>query len=127
MQANDLKPYITKFITVTLDDSSTVSGYISNPGELNNDSLNQLTLVNGLQNAIVQINRIIKIEIVSREDTTQIPIIGESSDLISRLNKKKVSDFDEKLDELLDKSISGSLEVTLPNGKVIQSRKNDDE
>ena len=123
MRAEELIPYLTKFVTVTLDDFSEVSGYISNPNDFKtlDDSIN-IVLVNGLQNSQVPISRIIDICEAVREDTTQIPIVQESSDLVSRTNKKKkAAAFNDRLDELLDKSLSDTLEVRLPNGKVIDN------
>ncbi|MEE8808369.1 MAG: hypothetical protein SOI44_08135 [Lactimicrobium sp.] len=123
MRAEELIPYLKKFVTVTLDDFSEVSGYISNPNDFKtlDDSIN-MVLVNGLQNSQVPISRIIDICEAVREDTTQIPIVQESSDLVSRANKKKkAAAFDDRLDELLDKSLSDTLEVRLPNGKVIDN------
>ncbi len=123
MRAEELIPYLTKFVTVTLDDFSEVSGYISNPNDFKtlDDSIN-MVLVNGLQNSQVPISRIIDICEAVREDTTQIPIVQESSDLVSRTNKmKKAAAFNDRLDELLDKSLSDTLEVRLPNGKVIDN------
>lgn len=123
MRAEELIPYLTKFVTVTLDGFSEVSGYISNPNDFKtlDDSIN-MVLVNGLQNSQVPISRIIDICEAVREDTTQIPIVQESSDLVSRTNKKKkAAAFNDRLDELLDKSLSDTLEVRLPNGKVIDN------
>ena len=123
MRAEELIPYLTKFVTVTLDDFSEVSGYISTPNDFKtlDDSIN-MVLVNGLQNSQVPISRIIDICEAVREDTTQIPIVQESSDLVSRTNKKKkAAAFNDRLDELLDKSLSDTLEVRLPNGKVIDN------
>ena len=123
MRAEELIPYLTKFVTVTLDDFSEVSGYISNPNDFKtlDDSIN-MVLVNGLKNSQVPISRIIDICEAVREDTTQIPIVQESSDLVSRTNKKKkAAAFNDRLDELLDKSLSDTLEVRLPNGKVIDN------
>lgn len=123
MRAEELIPYLTKFVTVTLDDFSEVSGYISNPNDFKtlDDSIN-MVLVNGLQNSQVPISRIIDICEAVREDTTQIPIVQESSDLVSRTSKKKkAAAFNDRLDELLDKSLSDTLEVRLPNGKVIDN------
>lgn len=123
MRAEELIPYLTKFVTVTLDDFSEVSGYISNPNDFKtlDDSIN-MVLVNGLQNSQVPISRIVDICEAVREDTTQIPIVQESSDLVSRTNKKKkAAAFNDRLDELLDKSLSDTLEVRLPNGKVIDN------
>ena len=53
-------------------------------------------------------------------------MIGESSDVVSRMKKKQSQDFDEKLDELFDKSLSDTLEVKLPNGKIIHSHSEDE-
>lgn len=121
MKAEELIPYLTKFITVTLDDGTEISGYISNPEDFrhNVNEHTHIKLVNGLQNSITEVRRIVDVEAVNREDTTEIPVFGETS-------SQKKADFDEKLNELFDKSLSDTLEVKLPNGKVIKSHSEDD-
>lgn len=128
MDAEELRPYLARFVTVTLDDGTEISGYIANPEDFReeNAEANQIRLVNGLQNSITEISRIIDIKAVNRQDTTEIPVIGESSDVVSRMKKKQSEDFDEKLDELFDKSLSDTLEVKLPNGKIIHSHSEDE-
>ncbi|MCH4012813.1 MAG: hypothetical protein LKE64_00570 [Solobacterium sp.] len=128
MDAEELRPYLARFVTVTLDDGTEISGYIANPEDFRKDNAkaDQIRLVNGLQNSITEISRIIDIKVVNRQDTTEIPVIGESSDVVSRMKKKQSQDFDEKLDELFDKSLSDTLEVKLPNGKIIHSHSEDE-
>ena len=107
MDAEELRPYLARFVTVTLDDGTEISCYIANPEDFRKDNAkaDQIRLVNGLQNSITEISRIIDIKAVNRQDTTEIPVIGESSDVVSRMKKKQSQDFDEKLDELFDKSL----------------------
>ena len=121
MKANEIAVYLTKFVTAELDDGSEVSGYISNAEEIKQADEGDLDiiLVNGLQNSQVPSYRIMRIHEAVREDTLKIPIITESGDLY----KKKPETMEEKLDELFDKSLSDTLEVRLPNGKVIDNRK----
>lgn len=121
MKANVIAVYLTKFVTAELDDGSEVSGYISNAEEIKQAGEGDLDiiLVNGLQNSQVPSYRIMRIHEAVREDTLKIPIITESGDLY----KKKPETMEEKLDELFDKSLSDTLEVRLPNGKVIDNRK----
>ena len=128
MDAEELRPYLARFVTVTLDDGTEISGYIANPEDFRKDNAkaDQIRLVTGLQNSITEISRIIDIKVVNRQDTTEIPVIGESSDVVSRMKKKQSQDFDEKLDELFDKSLSDTLEVKLPNGKIIHSHSEDE-
>lgn len=118
MLVENLKQYIQKFITVTLEDSSEVSGYISNPEEIKDGSALTLELVNGLQASSVEIERIIFIHEAVREDTLSIPIISDKD-----LKKASPQSFDDKLDELFNKSMDDVLEVKLPNGKVIDNTK----
>ena len=121
MKANEIAVYLTKFVTAELDDGSEVSGYISNAEEIKQAGEGDLDiiLVNGLQNSQVPSYRIMRIHEAVREDTLKIQIITESGDIY----KKKPETMEEKLDELFDKSLSDTLEVRLPNGKVIDNRK----
>ena len=122
MNTDVIKEYVTKFVTVILDDGSEVSGYITNPDEIKNAEGDvDVLLVNGFQNSQVPSWRIKEIHEAVREDTTEIPIISESSNLVSRMNKKKSQELNDQLDDLLRKSLSETLEVTLPNGKVIDN------
>ncbi len=74
----DLKPYLNKFITITLDDGKEESGFIANPDafrqETNEDSV--LVLLNGLLNSEVRVSRITAVRESVREDTVKIPIVG---------------------------------------------------
>lgn len=122
MDTKEIYAYLTKFVTVTLDDGSEVSGYISNPDEIRHAAGDvNVVLVNGLQNSQVPAARITGIHESVREETTEIPIITEASDLVSRMNKKTSALLNDKLDELFDKSLSDTLEVKLPNGKIIDN------
>lgn len=122
MKANEIAVYLTKFVTAELDDGSEVSGYISNAEEIKQagDEDLDIILVNGLQNSQVPSYRIMRIHEAVREDTLKIPIITESGDLFTN---KKPETLEDKLDELFDKSLSDTLEVRLPNGKVIDNRR----
>ncbi len=123
MNAEEIKPFLTKFVTVVLDDFSEVSGYIANPDAFKTETEeSHIVLVNGLQNAQVPLAKIIEIHEAVREETTEIPIIGDSAEV--RMKRKEFADqmdFNNRLDELLDKSLSETLEVTLPNGKTIDN------
>lgn len=122
MNAEEITEYLTKFVTVILDDGSEVSGYISNPAEIRNARGDvDVVLVNGLQNSQIPLARVVGIHEAVREETTEIPIITEPSDLVSRMNKKNSAMLDDRLDELFDKSLSDTLEVKLPNGKIIDN------
>lgn len=122
MKANEIAVYLQKFVTAELDDGSEVSGYLSNAEEIKQAGTEDLDiiLVNGLQSSQVPSWRIMRIHEAVREDTLKIPIITESGDLF-RNNKPET--LEEKLDELFDKSLSDTLEVRLPNGKVIDNSK----
>lgn len=122
MKANEITEYLTKFVTAQLDDGSEVSGYISNAEEIKQAGGNDLDIifVNGLQSSQVPSYRITGIREAVREDTLKIPIITESGDLFI---SKKPDTLEDKLDELFDKSLSDTLEVRLPNGKVIDNRR----
>lgn len=122
MKANEIAVYLQKFVTAELDDGSEVSGYLSNAEEIKQAGTEDLdiVLVNGLQSSQVPSWRIMRIHEAVREDTLKIPIITESGDLF-RNNKPET--LEEKLDELFDKSLSDTLEVRLPNGKVIDNSK----
>lgn len=122
MKANEIAVYLQKFVTAELDDGSEVSGYFSNAEEIKQAGTEDLEiiLVNGLQSSQVPSWRIMRIHEAVREDTLKIPIITESGDLF-RNNKPET--LEEKLDELFDKSLSDTLEVRLPNGKVIDNSK----
>ncbi len=127
MRAEEIRPYITKFVTIILDDDTEVSGYIANPEDFKQSSDDiSIVLVNGLQNSQIPIFRIVGIHEAVREETIEIPIVGDSSSIISKKKQKEEQqqDFNDRLDELFDKSLSETLEVTLPNGKVIDNSEN---
>ena len=122
MKTNEIALYLSKFVTAELDDGSEVSGYISNAEEIKMAGDGDLDniLVNGLQSSQVPSYRIIRMHEAVREDTLKIPIITESGDLFK---SSKPETLEDKLDELFDKSLSDTLEVRLPNGKIIDNRK----
>lgn len=78
MKDIDLRPYLNRFITVTLDDGKEESGFISNPEDFkdgtNADGI--LVLLNGLLNSEVRVSRITAVRESVREDTVKIPIVG---------------------------------------------------
>jgi hypothetical protein len=79
-----LKPYLNKFITVTLDDGKEESGFISNPEDFKKDANDDgiLVLLNGLMNAEVKVSRIVAVRESVREDTVKIPIVGYDAPLV---------------------------------------------
>ena len=106
MKPNDFIPFLTKFVLIELDDGTIDSGYISNPEDFNEDSSDDMKviLLNGLLHSEININRIIRIEEVNREDTTKIPVVGfEDEDKVS----------EEDLDSLFERSLLDDLDVTL--------------
>lgn len=78
MEKIDLKPYLNKFITVTLDDGKEESGFIANPDAFRQETDDNavLVLLNGLLNAEVRVSRIVAVRESVREDTVKIPIVG---------------------------------------------------
>lgn len=84
MNTIDLKPYLNKFITVTLDDGKEESGFISNPEQFKEttDPDSILVLLNGLMNAEVQISRIVAVRESVREDTVKVPVVGYDEPLV---------------------------------------------
>lgn len=119
MDPKDLTPYINKFISVTLDDGSTVSGYVSNPGDFSSgDDENgekKILLLNGLLHSEILISRIRDISLPEREDTIHIPVVN--TDGITIVPKKTL---DEQLDDLFRQSLSDDIVVTLPDGRTIR-------
>ena len=103
----DLKPFLTKFITVTLDDGTEESGFVANPDAFKNSD-NQdgvLVLLNGLLNAEVKVSRIVDVHESVREDTIKIPIIGFDTPLMQEESESINQEIDSKLDELFDMSL----------------------
>ena len=109
MKAEELTPYLKKFITVTLDDHSEESGYISNPDDFKDPSSPplKLSLLNGLMNSEVLISRIISVSLPVREDTLKIPIIGFDTE------EPLAGDIDEQIDDLYRRSLADDLDLDL--------------
>ena len=86
MRAQDLKPYITKFIRVTLRDGTMHSGFVKNYSDFKNDlDPEELQLLNGLLSDSVPVSEIIFVDLPEREDTVSIPVLDE--DLIKKYNR----------------------------------------
>ncbi len=86
MQAFNLKPFLTKFIRVTLDDGTIHTGFVSNPRDFKGETMpEQLKLLNGLLADSVAIDRIIAIDLPEREDTVSIPVLDQ--DMIDKYNR----------------------------------------
>ncbi|MBR3358938.1 MAG: hypothetical protein IKG46_14050 [Solobacterium sp.] len=79
MEAQDLLPYLKKFIEVTLDDGSHTAGYITNPDAFRNaeQEPTHVELINGLMKSAVPLSRIVFISLPAREDTVELPIITD--------------------------------------------------
>ena len=77
MNSQDLLPFLSKFITVTLDDGSQRSGYVSNPQQIKHPSSDdpELCLVNGFFTEHVSVSRIINIEVPNRVETVSLPVV----------------------------------------------------
>ena len=137
----DLKPYLNKFITVTIDDGKEESGFIANPEEFKEETRDDsiLVLLNGLLNAEVRVSRIVAVRESVREDTVKIPIVGYDTPLAGEdteelpINVKELLEEDRResesirellqandedarqvsaaIDELFDKSFSDTMDV----------------
>lgn len=121
MKTEELMPYLAKFVSVTMDDGAVVSGYIANRDAIREGTAKNAEIVNGLQNSSAAIARMVSVEVVSREDTTSIPILDQKG--TEKLKRKQQEVFSDRLDELFEDSLSDDLEVKLPDGRVISSRK----
>ena len=112
MKAEELIPYLKKFITVRLDDNSEESGYIANPDAFKDlsDPPEKLNLLNGLMNSEVMISRIVSVSLPVREDTLKIPIIGFDTNLEPQVQE---DDIDEQINTLYQKSLAEDLDLDL--------------
>jgi len=77
MERDQVLPYLNKFITVTLEDGSLRSGYVTNPQDFKSpdDHPSELDLVNGFLIENVPLDQIVKIEIQNRENTVSLPVV----------------------------------------------------
>ena len=109
MKKEELIPYLNKFITVTLDDGVTDSGYVSNPKDFKDERTEglHLQLLNGLFQTEIPLERIIKVEQSVREDTTKIPILGFDEEPV------RPQSIDEQIDELYERSLVDDLDIPL--------------
>ena len=119
MESKDLIPYKNKFISVTLDDGTVVSGYVSNPEDFSSgeedESGRKILLLNGLLHSEILISRIVNITMPDREETIHIPVVN--TDGVTIVPKKTL---DEQLDDLFRQSLSDEIVVTLPDGRRIR-------
>lgn len=76
MKKEDILPHLNRFITVTLNDGSNHSGYISNTKEIKEAATEevQVTLVNGLFVETVLLTKVVDISFPDREETTSLPV-----------------------------------------------------
>lgn len=73
-----IRALIQRFIMVKLDDGTMHSGYIGNAKDFKGDELPEnIILVNGLMMDEIHTKDIIDISFPKREETTEIPIIGQ--------------------------------------------------
>lgn len=77
MKKEDITPYLNKFITVIMKDTSEHTGYVSNPREFmdSEDENPVLILLNGVFTEEVHISEIERIELPERENTVSIPAV----------------------------------------------------
>lgn len=77
MKKDELLPYLNKFITVVLKNTSEHTGYVSNAKEIieSEDEDVILELINGMFTEEVPISEIVYIELPERENTVSIPTI----------------------------------------------------
>ena len=77
MDRDQVLPYLNKFITVTLQDGSIRSGYVTNPQDFKSPEDNpvELDLVIGFLIEILPLDQIVKIEIQNRENTVSLPVV----------------------------------------------------
>ena len=77
MNNQELMPYLNKFITVTLEDGTQRSGYVSNPQSIKQPTEDdpELYLVNGFFSEQVKLSRIKDVSVVVREETVSLPVV----------------------------------------------------
>lgn len=108
MEKIDLKPYLNKFITVTLDDGKEESGFIANPDAFRQETDDNavLVLLNGLLNAEVRVSRIVAVRESVREDTVKIPIVGFDTPAPAAKQKEVPDEIETLLKEDREESAS---------------------
>ncbi len=77
MDHRDIIPYLNKFITVTLDDGSQRSGYVTNPRAIREPVSEdpELDLVNGFFTEQVPLSRVVSVSVETREDNAALPVV----------------------------------------------------
>lgn len=110
MRPDDFLPYLTKFVSVRLEDGTTDAGYIANPNDFKNDPEDNMKvrLINGLFQTDIDISRIRSITPVQREDTTKIPIVGfDDEPFTTRSSNERTEEL--SLEDQLDALVDGNL------------------
>lgn len=110
MRPDDFLPYLTKFVSVRLEDGTTDAGYIANPNDFKNfpDDNMKVRLINGLFQTDIDISRIRSITPVQREDTTKIPIVGfDDEPVTTRSSNERTEEL--SLEDQLDALVDGNL------------------
>ena len=110
MRPDDFLPYLTKFVSVRLEDGTTDAGYIANPNDFKNypDDNMKVGLINGLFQTDIDISRIRSITPVQREDTTKIPIVGfDDEPVTTRSSNERTEEL--SLEDQLDALVDGNL------------------
>ncbi len=109
MKAEDLKPYLTKFITAKLDDGSEHTGYITNPEDFDVPSDDvQVKLINGLYTENIDISRIKELYMPVREDTVSLPVINLTEGYqrpAEEEEEKKPLTFQQKMMDIKDQLV----------------------
>ena len=108
MKPQEIIPYLTKFISVHLDDDTTDSGYIANPADFKGklDDHMRVRLLNGLFMTEIDVSRIISISLPSREDTAKIPILGYDQPMDpSAFERTEELSVEEQLDRLMEMTL----------------------
>ena len=77
MKREEILPYLNQFMTVTLTDGSSYSGYVANAKEIQEAISHDLEvqLINGLLIETVRLSEIAEIRFPAREETASIPVI----------------------------------------------------
>ena len=107
MRPDDFLPYLTKFVSVRLEDGTTEAGYIANPADFRDfpDDNMKVRLINGLFQTDVDISRIRSITPVNRGETTKIPILGfDDEPFTTQRGTERTEELslEDKLDALVD-------------------------